>query len=236
MADIEQVRVRRGEGPGPRPGRFCGNAVGKADSAPTAVVVTGAKPAGRQAHRSIYGEPVEQVELSDVERRVFLVGADDAYEMIDHLGDAKGRQRGIPAGQERPHFRCGRLGFQEGEHGVCIEQRQRGPSRRASAARACFRARFVLGPRPRYLPSNAPTMSSPSGRITTRSPRSTTMTWRAFQRARVSAGIDTCPFCETVMTCVFATMTALYARKASLYGKPIRTAVRPLAERHPHRA
>ena len=129
MADIEEMRVRRGEGPGLRPGRFCGNAVGKADSAATAVVVAGAKSAGRQAHPSIYSESVEQAELSDVERRVFLVGADDAYEMIDHLRDAKRRQRGIPAGQERPHFRCGCLGFQEGEHGVCIEQGQRGRSR-----------------------------------------------------------------------------------------------------------
>lgn len=118
MADIEQVRVRRGEGPGLRPGRFCGNAVGKADRTPTAAVVAGAKPAGCQAHRSIYSEPVEQAELSDVERRIFLVGPDDAKEMIDHLCDAERRQRGIPAGQERPHFRCGCLGFEEGQHRV----------------------------------------------------------------------------------------------------------------------
>lgn len=45
------------------------------------------------------------------------------------------------------------------------------------------------------------------------------MTWRAFQRARVSAGIDTCPFCDNVMTCVFETITALYALDRSLYGQ-----------------
>jgi hypothetical protein len=36
------------------------------------------------------------------------------------------------------------------------------------------------------------------------------MTWRAFQRALVAAGMDTCPFREIVMRCSLADMTPLY--------------------------
>lgn len=201
MADIEQVRVRRGKGPGLKAGDLSRGAVGKAHGAPAAVIMASAQPTGCQPHRRIDGNPVEQAKLSDIESSVFLVRTKDAYEMIDHLGDSERSKRRI-AGEECPHLRCGRLALEKGKHGERIKNRQRDLSRRTSSARARSRARSVLGPRPRYLPSSSRTGSSLSGRITTRSPRSTTMTRRAFQRARVSAGIETCPFRETLMTCV----------------------------------
>lgn len=43
------------------------------------------------------------------------------------------------------------------------------------------------------------------------------MTRRAFHRALVTAGMDTCPFWETVMMCSLADMTVLYADALPLY-------------------
>jgi hypothetical protein len=43
------------------------------------------------------------------------------------------------------------------------------------------------------------------------------MTRRAFHRALVAAGMDTCPFWETVMMCSLGDMPALYAKLVLLY-------------------
>ena len=103
------------------------------------------------------------------------------------------RRRSAPnrRGQQRPDLTRRSFTLEVRQDRIGIEEGQRGMARRASSSRACLRARSVVGPRPRYLPSRSSTGWSPRGRITTRSPRSTTTTRRVLHRARVSAGIET---------------------------------------------
>jgi hypothetical protein len=93
---------------------------------------------------------------------------------------------------------CGLL-LQVGDDGVRVEDGQ--PLRDCSSRRPCRRASSAEGPRPQYLPFNSEMGSEGSGRITTRSPRSTTITRRVFHRALALAGIETWPLRDTVMTC-----------------------------------
>ena len=44
------------------------------------------------------------------------------------------------------------------------------------------------------------------------------MTRRTFHRALAAAGMDTCPFWETVMMCSLVDMTPLYVKQVPLYG------------------
>ncbi len=53
------------------------------------------------------------------------------------------------------------------------------------------------------------------------------MTRRTFHRALAAAGMDTCPFWETVMMCSLADMTPLYVKQAPLYGWGARPIARP---------
>src|SRR5579875_3605642 len=143
-----------------------------------------------------------------------------AYEVIENFGQPdRGERRGavLEYGLDQ---RRGRLATQKGDDGIGVKDHYR-PRRRAAAAsarRCCARAVVVSGPRSAYLPCNSATLpSSGAGRITTRSPRSTTRTFRVRHRARVSAGMLTCPFREMVMTWSAAVIVTLYDLPLALY-------------------
>ncbi len=53
------------------------------------------------------------------------------------------------------------------------------------------------------------------------------MTRRTFHRALAAAGMDTCPFWETVMMCSLVDMTPLYVKHVPLYD----WGARPIAQR-----
>jgi hypothetical protein len=71
-------------------GCFGGNGVGHADWASGAVVVAGAQAAGGVTGCRGDRERVEHAELCEVEHDVFLVGADEADEVVDDLGQPDG--------------------------------------------------------------------------------------------------------------------------------------------------
>lgn len=119
--------------------------------------------------------------------------------MVEHFGDAQGSQGRIVAGEQWAYLNGRRLVQQVSEDGIGVEDGQRDAAREASSDRARCRARSVVGPSPRYLPLSSSTGWSVRGRTTTRSPRSTTITLRAPQRPRASAGMEICPFLDTVM-------------------------------------
>src|SRR5581483_5960338 len=182
-----------------RAGGLGGDAVGQADGAVFAVVVAGAKPAGSGGEVGSHRDAVEQPELSQIERRLLLVGPDDPNQMVQDLGHADRSQPGVGSFQDGPDVRRSGLRSEKGDDGVGVEDCQYLVARAASSWRACRLALSAVGPRPRYLPSSSSTPSSGRGRTTMRSPKSTTTTRRAFHRERASAGIETWPFRETVM-------------------------------------
>jgi hypothetical protein len=216
MTRIEKRRVGRRKWPAAVSSGLRRHAVGEADRTACPVVTAGTQAARRRSQIAIDHDGVVKPELCQVETGFLLIGASKPNEVVDHLGDTD-RGQGTTVVDEL--FDVAGRGFvlQERQHRIGIEDGQRRVARSASCRRASRRARVVDGPCFAYLPRKSPTGSSPTGRMTTRSPRSTTSTCRVFHRARVSAGIDTWPFRDTVITCEVSTMTALYGARAALY-------------------
>jgi hypothetical protein len=193
----KQMRIRRGERLRPMPSHLCGDAVGHADRAARPVISASSKAPCGSADGRVHGDRPEQAELGEVERGLFLVGAGKPHQVIENLAQTDCGQHRVTVFEQRPYLVGGRLVPQVGDDRVRVENGQR---RRSRTRRSCSRARSLVGPRPRYLPFSSSTGRSGTGRMTTRSPKSTTITRRVFHRARVSAGMETCPLRETVIT------------------------------------
>ena len=151
-----------------------GDAIGHADRATASMVMTGPQSACPEPDFGVDDDSVDQLELGQVEGGIFFVGSDQADQVIEHFGHADGRQGGITATQQRSDLAGGGFCPHVGNDGVRVEDGQR--LRDASARRAWWRALSAEGPRPRYLPSSSTMGCAGAGRITTRSPRSTTIT------------------------------------------------------------
>lgn len=216
MTCIQERRVSGCEWSAAASGNLGGHAVRQADRTTGPVVAAGAKAACRCGQLAIDHDGVVKTELREVEAGIFFIGASEPNEVVDHLGNTDCRQctTGL---DERFDFAGGRFVLQERKYRVGIKDRQRRPVRSVSSRRDSRRARLVVGPCFAYLPRNSATGSAPTGRITTRSPRSTTRTCRVFHRARVSAGIETWPFRDTVITREISLMATLYVGRMTLY-------------------
>lgn len=176
MAHVQKVGIGGRERLVQMPGGLGRDAVSHADRAPYRVVVETAKPTGGRANIRTNGDGIQEIELCEVQTGLVLVGFYNPDKVVDHFTHADRGQPGISRKDQRPDLACGGLSLQVGEDGVGVEDSQRPVARRASSRRAAFRARSVDGPRPRYLPSSASTGFSTAGLMTTRSPRSTTIT------------------------------------------------------------
>ena len=215
MTRIQERRVRRREWSAAASGDLGRDAVRKAERTTCPVVAASAQAAGRCGQLAIDHDGVTKTQLGEVEACFLFIGPSEPNEVVDHLGDADCRQ--CTAGpDEILDFTGGRFVLEERKYRIGIEDRQRRPVRSASSRRDARRARLVVGPCFAYLPRSSPTGSSPTGLMTTRSPRSTTRTCRVFHLALVSAGIETWPFRDTVITCEATLMTPLYAGPAAL--------------------
>jgi hypothetical protein len=227
MADVEEVRIGGRQRFGPGPSSLCSDAVGHTDRASGPVVVAGPQPPCLSADSGIDQSGLEQAELGEIQSGLLFVGSNNPYQMVQDLGHADGGERGGSCAEEASHFAGRGLSSQVGDHGVGVQDRQRTRDLAASYCRASRRARSLLGPSSRYLPSRSLMGLSGSGRMTTLSPRSTTMTRRVFQRARTSAGMDTWPFREMVISWLVAVIRPLYTLALPLYdettGQPTTT-------------
>ena len=206
VANVQKVRVRCGKGLASGPRHLRSHAIGETHFATTPLVVPSTELSDRDAECGVNRQAIEQTQLSDVERSILLVSAGDPHEVIEHLSDPEGGQRRRIAVEQGPNLGSSDLTLEVGQHGVRVENGQREWLREASSARACLRERSLLGPRPRYFPPRSSIGSSLRGRMTTRSPRSTTTSLRTPQRARASAGMETCPFLDSVMTWLMEVM------------------------------
>ena len=216
MTCIQERRVRGCERSAATSADLGRHAVRQADRTTCPVVATSAKAAGRCGQLAINHDGVVKTQLREIEAGLLFIGASEPNEVVDHLGDSDRRER--TAGVDEPFdFASGRFVLEEGKYRVGVEDRQRRPVRSVSSRRDSRRARLVVGPCFAYLPRSSPTGSAPTGRMTTRSPRSTTRTCRVFHRARVSAGIETWPFRDTVIKYEVSLTTTLYSRRLALY-------------------
>ena len=205
MTRIEQRRVGASKWLAAVPGRLRSHAVGEADRTTCPVVAARTKAARRSSQVAVDRDGVVEPQLCQIKGGLLLVGASKSNEVVNHLGDTDRRQRAT-VDDELFNLAGSGLVLQERQHRIGIEDGQRRATRSVSSRRESRRARLVVGPCFAYLPRKSPTWSSPTGLMTTRSPRSTTRTCRVFHRARVSAGIDTWPFRDTVITCEVSTM------------------------------
>jgi hypothetical protein len=190
VAQVQEVGVRCGQGLPSGTGRLRCDAIGHAHGAAGPMVPASTEPARLGADCRVNDSAVQDPELRQVQCGLFLVGSDNSHEVVKDLSHADGSQLCV-CPQQCPHLSCGWLGAQEGNDGVSVQDGHRAPARPASSRRAWRLAWSLLGPRVRYLPSSFSTGSSGAGRMTTRSPRSTTITWRVFHRARAPAGMET---------------------------------------------
>ena len=141
-----------------------------------------------------------QVKLSQVKCNLFLINRQEPDHAVHDLRYTDSRQSGFGVEKQVFNLVCCWLVSKKGDDRIRVQDRHRRRSRTLSAALSCLRTVSVVGPRPRYFPLSAAIGSSGSGRTTTRSPRSTTSTFRALHRVRALAGIETWPFLDTVMT------------------------------------
>ena len=216
MTRIQERRVRSCEWSAAASTDLGRHAVRQADRTKCPVVAASAEAASRCGQLAIDRDGVVKTQLCEIEAGFLFIGSSEPNQVVDHLGDSDRRER--TAGlDELFHFASGRFVLEERKYRVGVEDRQRRPVRSVSSRRDSRRARLVVGPCFAYLPRSFPTGSAPTGRITTRSPRSTTRTCRVFHRARASAGIETWPFRDTVITCDVSLMTTLYVWHVTLY-------------------
>jgi hypothetical protein len=198
-AHIEEVWIARRQCHCMSAGRRCCNTIRHGDRSGSSVVVLRPQPTGGQRCSRIQDRRVRQAELPQIEDRLLKGDPAETDQSVDHFGQPQRRQgRGAIAGQQPVNFRSGGLISQQCEHSVSIEYHSP-TSSATSASRSTCLSDSVLGSLSRYLPRNSPTGSSGSGRITTRSPRSTTTTRSACHLDRTSAGMETCPFPVTRM-------------------------------------
>lgn len=216
MTHREQIGVGRSEGPFEGAGDLGRTAVGHAHRAPCSVIMTGAKPASSSSDSRTDNDRVIQAKLRDIQGGVIFTDVGQSDQVIGDLGQPDRCHRCGARSDEGKDLGGRRLVPQERDDGVGIEDRQLwapvpfrpdGAPRRgscgalgvASAWRDSRLARALSGPRPAYLPCMSDGEgSSLSGRMTTRSPRSTTATRSTFHRARAWAGIETWPLRDTV--------------------------------------
>ena len=79
------------------------------------------------------GDAIEQSQLGHVEGSVLLIGVGDADQVIEDLGDSDCSERGVAAVQNRLDLGGGRLGSQQGDDGVRVEDSQRREARADSS-------------------------------------------------------------------------------------------------------
>ncbi len=127
------MRVRRRQRLPNGPGHFSGDAVGHADRAPSAVIVLCAETSGGRSEVRGDGDAIEQSELGHVESSLFLICVGDADQVIEDLGDSDCSEGGVAAVQDGLDFGGGRLGPQQGDDGVRVEDGQRRAARADSS-------------------------------------------------------------------------------------------------------
>ena len=165
------------------------------------MVVTGSEQTSLHSYFRVNGRWGSKTKLGEIEHRFILFGSEKSNKVIEDLGYAERGQRDVLSRlDELLNERSGWLIFQQSEDGEGVEDNHRLRSRAASSILDRCRIWSLLKVPRRYFPLSAPTGSAVRGRSTTRSPRSTTTTRSAFHRALASAGIDTCPFEETLIT------------------------------------
>ncbi|HVB94263.1 MAG TPA: hypothetical protein VND67_08075 [Acidimicrobiales bacterium] len=98
------MRIGCGQGFHPGTSDLSSDAIGHTHRAAGPVVSPGTEPACGRAHRGVDDDPVDQAELGEVEGGIFLVDADDAYEMVKNLGHANCSQHGGVGVNQWPHF------------------------------------------------------------------------------------------------------------------------------------
>ena len=155
------------------------------------MVVPSTEPTRCEAEAGINTEAIEETDLGEIESCLLLVNREHAYELIEYLGYPQRSQLSIAA-SEQP-LNAGRRWFiaQIRDDSEAVEDSQRRRRRAASSARSDLRASSAVGALWRYRPRSSTNGRGEAGRITTRSPRSTTTSRRVFQRVLTSAGTET---------------------------------------------
>jgi hypothetical protein len=200
MADVKKVRIRRRQRLRTGPRSLRSDAIRHAHGPATAVVMACAQPTSCQAESGVNVDGVKEPELGKVESHPLLLELHHSDEVIEHLGDTDRCEASIVALKHRRDSRRCRFVAEVCDGGEAVEDSQRREARAVSCARADLRAASAVGPRPRYRPRSSSAGRRKAGRNTTRSPRSTTISRRVFQRDLTSAGTDTWPFLDSVMT------------------------------------
>jgi hypothetical protein len=73
------------------------------------MVAAGPEPARGSADGRVNDDPIEQAKLGNVENGVFLVGADEADEMVEDLSHTDRGQRGVASVEQGPDLSRGAL-------------------------------------------------------------------------------------------------------------------------------
>ena len=190
VTKLQQMRIGRGQRYGAVVSDGGSEAIGHTHRTPGLVVVAPPQSPCPGASVCIDRERVVQSQFGEVKEHIIFVDACQPSEMIDNLTHTcRGQRHVVGMHQRGDLIGCGFVA-QEGDNRIRVEHDQE-RSRPRVARRSWARAASAEGPRSAYLPFSSETGCSEIGRITTRSPRSTTTTCRVFHLARVSAGIDT---------------------------------------------
>lgn len=120
MAHVQQMRIRGGDRLASEAGHLGGDAVRQAHRTGRPVVPPSPKPPRRGTDAGVHGQALHQTELGNVKGCFILFGADDAYEMVEHLGDAESSHQRIGFFEKLTHLGGRGFALQVGEHGVGI--------------------------------------------------------------------------------------------------------------------
>jgi hypothetical protein len=99
------------------------------------MVPASTEPARLRPDGEVNDAALQEPELGQVQRGLFLVGSDYSHEVVKDLSHADGSQSCVCL-QQPPHLSCGWFGAQEGNDGVSVQDRHRALARSPSSRRA----------------------------------------------------------------------------------------------------